>query len=1395
MSLFTEDPAAPVVDMDVESTGRFRLHRAGIRNVWQYDDALFLFSDGRLLLRGKNGAGKSKAMEMLLPFLLDGDSRNIDAVTKDRTTLQWLMTEGREPGNHIGYMWLELRAVADDGTTEYRTLGCGMKTSTSTRRPTAWFFCTGKRVGVDLAVDDDTAGMLAQDAFRAQLDPEEYFTTAPAYAARVAKDIFGIEDLGRYRNLCHLLYQLRRPSVGENIEAGEHTKVLSEALPELDDELIKSVASSFDDLTQIRDDLTNAERTEKAVAEFLTSYRDYTRTVLRARAGTAKDDADSADSARRALTKAEQAAEAALTELDDATGALDDLDATERNARSELEMLRALPAYTQAQHINDRRRRVEAHRGQAETAEQAAEQARGHERDAAQRATSAAAGIDSETARLNSVRLGALLEAAHLDAGLAPAELVVTDTTPAAEQSARFRRSGASGPVTRYTPRQVDTAALGTDLDATAARSEQLRSNTDSRRRNAEALLADARRVEQLDTTATRLETTATDADTQVSQAVDDEARARRNAARAEAEWRAQLGEWRSHPGAARVGGGWPDLSPYLTAPDGPDADLLGPADIDDAEALMDAAFTPAEAEGRTAHGEAIADHRQAKEQLQALQAERDRVAARPDRLPQPTAYISSDRDLAAGAPLYTLVDFAEGLDPAAEAGVEAALQASGLLDAWVAADGTTDVDHHDLAVSPQPLPAGTVTLASVLTVALPPDCPVPAARVEALLASVSLGDLGASSWMTAEGRFGLGVLTGRWAKPTAEYVGVGARRAARERELAALSEQIDEATTKLTATAGRLEAAATVVEELRAARRAWPPARALLEARTTWGTRQTVTASARRRHRELVGAAQTARDEHIQAERQLRHDAATAGIPHTAAELRRLIDTLKDLKRAIAGIDEAVGRVRAVADAHDQACASWAKTSEARQETEDAARAKLDSWQEEASALATLEDTQGEPARKVMARVADTETELAAALEALPEARRKQTQAVTREATAASEAKQARKLLDAQEAQARLSAETLARVLNTPGLHLAAFGPNVTAFSFTATQPGAALVRAVRSFAADVAAAAAGGSDVSDSVILRRYEQLGPGLAGGYDAAADETDDGVKVFEVHDDTGHHPIAIIAGRLAAEVADAKRRLTRRQEEVFERYLLGELGDHLRRQLNDADTLVRAMNQALAPVRTSHGLGVRLSWQAAEDAPAEAVEAIPLLRDAPAIRGPERTARLGELLGSLIEATRLADPTASYEAHLRNALDYRNWHSFTIKVLEDAKPGADRRLTKKLKVSQGEQRVLAYLSLFSGAAAYFDSLKRKAPRALRVILLDDAFATIDEPTHPRLLNLLRDLDLDFVMTSERVTGFVPGLSLEIYECLRDPQLRGVATVHSHWDGQRAQLQLV
>src|SRR5260370_40798680 len=82
---------------------RFRLSRAGILNVWQYDDQVFEFAGGRLLLRGAHGAGQSKTLGMVLPFVLGGDKLRITASGRPHTSLVWLVNVGYAGAGPVRY--------------------------------------------------------------------------------------------------------------------------------------------------------------------------------------------------------------------------------------------------------------------------------------------------------------------------------------------------------------------------------------------------------------------------------------------------------------------------------------------------------------------------------------------------------------------------------------------------------------------------------------------------------------------------------------------------------------------------------------------------------------------------------------------------------------------------------------------------------------------------------------------------------------------------------------------------------------------------------------------------------------------------------------------------------------------------------------------------------------------------------------------------------------------------------------------------------------------------------------------------------------------------------------------------------------------------------------------
>lgn len=57
---------------------KWQMNRAGLLSFWYYDDEIFEFANGKLLLRGTNGSGKSVTMQSFIPVLLDGKNHPID---------------------------------------------------------------------------------------------------------------------------------------------------------------------------------------------------------------------------------------------------------------------------------------------------------------------------------------------------------------------------------------------------------------------------------------------------------------------------------------------------------------------------------------------------------------------------------------------------------------------------------------------------------------------------------------------------------------------------------------------------------------------------------------------------------------------------------------------------------------------------------------------------------------------------------------------------------------------------------------------------------------------------------------------------------------------------------------------------------------------------------------------------------------------------------------------------------------------------------------------------------------------------------------------------------------------------------------------------------------------
>jgi hypothetical protein len=196
---------------------RWQPLRAGIHNLWEYDDQRFVFHRGRLLLRGRNESGKTKALELLLPFVLDASlaPQRLDPFGSTSRSMHWNLVHDAEgeAGNVIGYVWLEL-GRRDDRGCEYATLGAGLRANRHDARVSDWYFVTDLRVDRDLDLTPARVPLARGRLEEAITGHGLVFQDRTDYRRHVNEHLFGMAE-DQYAALIDTLLQLQEFLEGE----------------------------------------------------------------------------------------------------------------------------------------------------------------------------------------------------------------------------------------------------------------------------------------------------------------------------------------------------------------------------------------------------------------------------------------------------------------------------------------------------------------------------------------------------------------------------------------------------------------------------------------------------------------------------------------------------------------------------------------------------------------------------------------------------------------------------------------------------------------------------------------------------------------------------------------------------------------------------------------------------------------------------------------------------------------------------------------------------------------------------------------------------------------------------------------------------------------------------
>ncbi|MBW7923240.1 MAG: TIGR02680 family protein [Burkholderiaceae bacterium] len=1397
------EPAAARPALPEPLRERWQPLRLGLVDLYRYDSEEFWFRDGHLLLRGNNGTGKSKVLSLTLPFLFDAQLRpsRVEPDGDGGKKMSWNLLMDSYP-RRIGYTWIEFGRLGDDGCARYLTLGAGLSAVAGRPQVDSWFFVIDEaadravgaeraeaeagaaegaddtvrpdaahgamRIGRDLWLVNDQRVVLTRERLREAIEGRgQVYENATSYRRAVDERLFHL-GARRYDALMDTLIQLRQPQLSRRPDEAGLSHALTEALPPMPQELLTDVAEALDRLEEDRRQLDEIRELAQAIERFEQRYRLYAGTLSRRQA--------------RELRRAQ-------TEFDNAS--------QERNrAHESLNAAQAAEAQTQAAH-EDAERALAAQRSRHETLQadptmQDANRLEGAERDASRR--HATAENEDRTCAEARIRLQREREATEqCDERVTRAERALLEQrgdcaheADDAGVAAAFRENAlailAPDALAALASREFDAAAAGLRGIASARREQLslLQRRLDELRQAASALAL--------------LQTAQQERRGELEAALE-----RRGAADTAAERAAQalVDDWSSH--CARLVELRFDGDEAL---DALNEWVLRPEGENPAQRALAKAQRSAD-ERHAARQVELAMQRDAlRAEREALEVEHERLNAGDDNAP-PVPYTRGVdvRIEAIGAPLWQLIDFREQVDASRRAGLEAALEASGLLDAWVTPDGVrlaTEDNATRLDSQWVSRPATTgASLADWLCAAVAADSPVSPQAVDALLAAVACGDAdpdAAEAWVSPDGRFRLGALAGAWTKREATYIGHAARAAARRRRLEEIGRRLDELDAEGRENEGRFDALEAQREQ---ARHEWhtapseqPMREAMLEAascaREVQAARERLD-SAEARCRDAEQKVEIAREA-------LHRDATDLRLPLEAESLPAIEQALQRFTEAQFALVQAAHEWRrSRADLIQQRSREADAQAHLRTREESLAIARIEA--EEAQArFDVLRETVGVQVDSLRRQLAEARAAVDVAEAALRTAAAARQVAGEERASVSTRAQVADRALEERAQQRAAAVARLQHFAASSLLHSALPDIDVPDLQSPWTiDPALNLARRAEQALTGIADDEASWSRVQQRIGEDLQELQRALSALGHQAPAEATDWGFVVHIVFHNRAERPDRL-AAQLADDITQRSELLSANERAVLENHLQAEIASEVQRLLRSAEKQVEAINRELHKRPTSTGVRYRLQWQPLgedEGAPAglEAARAR-LLNTSADLWSAEDRRVVGHMLQQRIAAEReRADAEAGRDERggslieqLARALDYRRWHRFRVQRLQD---GQWRKLSGP--ASSGERALGLTVPLFAAIASFYS--QGSNPHAPRLMLLDEAFAGIDDAARAHCMGLIHEFDLDFVLTSEREWGCyaeLPGVS--ICQLQRREGIDAVFVSRWTWDGR-------
>jgi len=1310
---------------------RWQVLRAGVVNLWEFEEAEYWYAHGWAQLTGRNETGKSSLMALttLIPWLGDTSTSNIDTLGGSGKQFRYYVEPTTLDGDRRdatssssrGWLWVEYARIGGSGDPEFfTTLGYAEARRASSTLTPQWCTVHGTvrvRRGLELA---------AARAVRSPKEVHESLADQPgrfvlphgsgaAYRSAVAETLLGAE-VQRLETVGKMLRVARTPKLGESLNASFVTEKLGDALPGLERSEVEALAEGWDQLDRGRRDLALARENVDALRQFVNqAWMPYARARLR-------QGADAAAAARSAFDGVTRRVRESTDALTTAQAAVSRLDTAITNAQAQAESARAqreahlqsrayLDAQSRAQNLENKI--ADSKRARTALVAATADLHR-HEKtltDVAAEVTAAEKKVEAYAIELERFVAAVLEQAAIAGVRTAKDHVVERDWTRLGRAVAARRDALERLEVLDRAYQQRDSAARTAE-----GRAATLRATAETTVREAEGAW------------------TAAESE-------------RERLARAVAAW-AEVLDTEVRPDASHVDR-WVAALPQESGASGPRlADgvrtyWLAPRVEDHARQRQGAELHCSRLE---------ADRGRLMAEIETLRTASDPV------VPEPVLWRRSARVDRDGGPFWRLVNPHPAVEADTLAQVEAALAGMGVLDAWVTPKGVRLADAAaDVQLTP-PFPASTgASLADLLEVA-EADGPL-ASVVAATLAAIAWRDRAhgddTSYAIGADGSWTTPLLSGRAEPlhPSAELIGESARQAARQRRIDALTTQVADLDVAIDAARTLIDEGTLAEGRLRAAFARIPSDGELLGLLTSAAT---LSAAAERHGAQANDAERSASARRTEADAartaELDH-AREFALPVEPAELRAVGRALDEARNGLAHVEGAErlqgGAVEMAAAARARHGAATAVLEASRATRVDAKRALSQAEATESALRDAIDDDDAETLLRAT-RLGEVEKEHSEAAKAFVTERSSAQRAL---GTAETQLAQAQAERDLRRDERDTSFDEFWRLVDS-GLADQAMVelPTVEQRTIEATRDQVAVLRDrvpdPRGWATDPTVHA----DVVRRALQRlteRLETLRVSLeAGGRTTRLDQASDPAQVAVIVEATG---TSYAPRQALVRLQDIHDQLAAAYDESVQGTLTELLGstfiEHLRDRLTELRRLTGRINEVLA----RHPTGTTRTRLRIHLAPAAgATEAVlSALEQGDAILDVAVAGRVRDFLRSRIEEARALSESGGggWQPLLADALDYRRWFAVTLqKKTGDGGHWTPLTSQNYAHLSGGARVVMLMLPFVATLTALYESM----PAAPRPFWLDEAFDGLDMTNRATVLGLLGEFDLDVLV---------------------------------------------